>query len=208
MRRYILIFAFLFFSASVAQGQIYGKLNGLYALGGVINPQVEMTLSPHSTFQVEIVYSPWRYVNFDGHNKPENFGIFLNEYKYYFKEVNNGWYVCMNVGMMAYHMTKPTIHNGKLALNSKYGRGWGFQLGVGGGYQYKFCDRWLLDAFFSFGYMNSKYNSYILATDEIEMYPARSKQPDPADPWNGSGEWLPNKIGLSIGYLLFKPAKK
>ena len=35
--------------------QTYIKLNGLYALVGLINPAAEFTISPHSTFQTEIV---------------------------------------------------------------------------------------------------------------------------------------------------------
>ena len=52
------------------------KINGAYALVGVINPQVEFRLSPHSAFQTEFVYSPWQSI-FGGH--PMHFGILLNE---------------------------------------------------------------------------------------------------------------------------------
>ena len=68
--------------------QIYAKLNGLYALVGVINPAVEFTVSPKSTFQTEIVFSPWKYVNDHGVDKPMKFGILMTEYRRYFKQHN------------------------------------------------------------------------------------------------------------------------
>lgn len=37
--------------AQQAAAQTYIKLNGLYALVGLINPAAEFTISPHSTFQ-------------------------------------------------------------------------------------------------------------------------------------------------------------
>ena len=49
--------------ASKISAQTYVKLNGLYALVGVVNPAVEFTISPKSTFQTEIVVSPWESVN-------------------------------------------------------------------------------------------------------------------------------------------------
>ena len=95
---YILTFCILSLCATEGQAQIYAKLNGLYACVGVINPQVEFRLSDHSAFQTEIVYSPWQSIK--GH--PMHFGIFMNEYRYYIKEHNRGFYVGGNVGMMAF----------------------------------------------------------------------------------------------------------
>ena len=62
------------------------KLNMAYAVVGVINPQVEFRLTPHSAFQTEFVYSPWQ--SLGGH--PMHFGIFLNEYRYYISERTKG----------------------------------------------------------------------------------------------------------------------
>ena len=41
--------------------------------------------------------------------------------------------------------------------------------------------------------------------DVVDMYPHRpeDKQPTSPDPLNNSAEWLPNKAGISIGFLLF-----
>ncbi len=190
--------------ATEGQAQIYAKLNALYACVGVINPQVEFRLTDHSTFQTEIVYSPWQSIK--GH--PMHFGIFMNEYRYYIKGHNHGFYAAGNVGMMAFKMSKPYILNGKLGLQDRYCKGYGFMFGAAIGYEYQFRERWILDAFVGFSWMHSAYNGYSL-DHEIDLYPHRPawKEPPSPDPFNFSAEWLPNKIGLSIGYLIFKPKK-
>lgn len=57
----LLLPALLGSGSAAAQG--YVKLNGIYALAGVINPAVEFAISPKSTLQTEIVVSPWKSIN-------------------------------------------------------------------------------------------------------------------------------------------------
>lgn len=200
--KYIVATLFLIIGSSfAAQAQGYIKLNGLYALGGVVNPQVEFRLSQHSAFQTEIVYSPWRSI--DGHHM--HFGILQNEYRYYIRETNDGLYVGGTIGMMAFDMSKPELRNGRLQLQNRYSKGYGFMAGAVVGYEWKFAERWLLDAFVGFGYMHSNYNGYSLG-GVIDLNPSRPEDKIPAspDPLNASAEWLPTKIGLSIGFLLWK----
>lgn len=203
---------------STLQAQHYVKLNGLYALAGVINPAVEFGLSKHSTFQTELVISPWRSITTNGVQRPMLFGIFMNEYRYYFKQSNSGWYVAGNAGLMIFNMTKPQFSGG-FGFKDTSAKGYGMMFGAAGGYEKKFKDKWILDAFFGWGYMLSHYNSYALVDGivesgrvynrgEIIMTPHRTVQPTPEDPFNGSAEWLPNKIGVSIGVLIFDPAKR
>jgi hypothetical protein len=106
-------------------------------------------------------------------------------------------------------MSKPYLLNGQFGLQDRYCRGYGFMFGAALGYEYQFCERWLLDAFVGFSWMHSTYNGYSLS-GEIDLYPQRPawKEPDSPDPLNYSAEWLPNKIGISIGYLIFPPKKK
>jgi hypothetical protein len=187
--------------ATTANAQGYVKLNGLYALGGIVNPQVEMRLSKHSSFQTEIVYSPWRSIN--GHHL--HFGIFNNEYRYFFRETNDGWYVGAHAGIVLMDVSKPEIKNGKIGFQNRYSKGYGILAGAVAGYEWRFAERWLLDAFVGFGYLHSKYNGYSL-DGVIDMTPNRPdyKQPEHPDPFNSSAEWIPTKIGLSIGFLLWK----
>lgn len=184
--------------------QIYAKLNGLYALVGVINPAVEFTVSPKSTFQTEIVFSPWKYVNDHGVDKPMKFGILMTEYRRYFKQHNRGWYLGANMGMMGFKMSKPQFSDGWF-LENRYSKGYGMMIGICGGFEYQFADRWLLDAYFGWSYMLSWYNGYSL-DGTIDLYPHRPVQLEKPDPFNGSHEWLPNKIGVSIGFMIFNPA--
>ena len=186
--------------------QIYAKLNGLYALVGVINPAVEFTVSPKSTFQTEIVFSPWKYVNDHGVDKPMKFGILMTEYRRYFKQHNWGWYLGANMGMMGFKMSKPQFSDGWF-LENRYSKGYGMMIGICGGFEYQFADRWLLDAYFGWSYMLSWYNGYSL-DGTIDLYPHRPVQLEKPDPFNGSHEWLPNKIGVSIGFMIFIPARR
>ena len=186
--------------------QIYAKLNGLYALVGVINPAVEFTVSPKSTFQTEIVFSPWKYVNDHGVDKPMKFGILMTEYRRYFKQHNRGWYLGANMGMMGFKMSKPQFSDGWF-LENRYSKGYGMMIGICGGFEYQFADRWLLDAYFGWSYMLSWYNGYSL-DGTIDLYPHRPVQLEKPDPFNGSHEWLPNKIGVSSGFMIFNPARR
>ena len=202
----LLAAAGILLSAQRSEAQTYVKLTGLYALVGVINPAVEFRLSPHSTFQSEFVCSPWKSIEHNGAHKPMLFGIFMNEYRRYFKQHNTGWYVGANVGMMAFKMSKPTFAGGKLGLQDRYSKGYGLMFGVCGGYEYRFADRWLLDVYFGWAYMASWYNGYNL-DGTVQWHPHRRDEPEHPDPFNGSGEWLPNKIGVSIGLMIFNPDK-
>lgn len=214
----VLLGGILLMAVSSVQAQIYGKLNGLYALAGVVNPAVEFRLSEHSTFQTEIVWSPWESVTYKGITGPMKFGIFMNEYRYYFRRHNSGWYVGGNVGMMAFNMTKP-MFDGGLRLKPNSSKGYGFMVGVCAGYEWIFREKWILDVYAGFAWMGSHYNGYALVDGlvegghvynkgEIIMTPHRKDQPEHPDPFNGSSEWLPNKIGVSFGILLFDPHKR
>ena len=198
----IITLSILMGASTSASAQGYVKLNGLYALGGVVNPQVEIKLTKHSAFQTEFVYSPWRELK-SGHHM--HFGLFTNEYRYYFRETNNGWYVGAEAGIMLFDVSKPHFYNGKIGLQNRYCKGYGCLASGIVGYEWKFAERWMLDAYVGFGYLHSKYNGYSLK-GEIDLYPHRpeEKLPEYPDPFNSSAEWLPTQIGLSIAFLLWE----
>ncbi|MBQ3248679.1 MAG: DUF3575 domain-containing protein [Alistipes sp.] len=211
MKRLILTLAALFvFLSATAQDDVAVKerfapavkLNAAYALVGIINPQVEFRFTPHSAFQAELVYSPWQSVK--GH--PLHFGMFINEYRYYIAPRHTrGLYVGANVGMMGFNMSKPMFVDGGVKLQDRYCKGYGFMLGGVVGYQWLFAERWMLDVFVGFSYMYTMYNGYSM-DGVIDMHPNRPawKEPASPDPFNISAEWLPNKAGISIGFLLWK----
>ncbi len=189
---------------AAADAQIYAKLNGLYALVGVVNPAVEFRLTDRSAFQTEFVYSPWKSVNVDGQSKPMHFGIFLNEYRYYFRGYARGWYVGGNAGMMAFRISKPYLKEWRLYLENRYSKGYGFMFGACAGYERIFRERWVFDVFLGWSWMTSYYNGYDL-DGRTQMEPHRPVQPLHPDPFNGSSEWYPNKIGISIGIRIYDP---
>lgn len=209
-----------FGAVSEANAQIYVKLNVPYALVGLINPAVEFKLSPKSTFQTEFTVSPWKYIRWYGVNRPMTFIIFSNEYRRYFKQHNQGWYAGLNAGMMAFNMTKPLMSEGRRGFKNTSSKGYGFMLGATAGYQWRFKDKWILDAFAGLAWMNTHYNAYALVDGVVEggrvynrgetiLTPGVTDWGDkPVDPLNGSGEWLPNKIGVSLGILIFDPQKR
>lgn len=189
----------LFAGTDAANAQIYGKMNALYACVGLINPQVEFRLSDHSTFQTELVVSPWKKIAGNHHML---FGIFDNEYRYYFRQSNSGFYVAADAGLFVFDMSKIYWKYGGLRIQNRYCKGYGYILGASFGYEYQFRERWLLDAFIGFGYHASWYNGYSM-DGTLHMTP----QGHEWDPFNGSAEWIPDRIGLSIGYRLFDPRK-
>ena len=205
MKKSIASLAVLFvFTATAlpAGAQTYVKLNGLYALAGVVNPSVEFVISPKSTVQTEIVVSPWESIG----GKHMLFGILMGEYRRYFRGHNDGWYLGANAGMMAFDMSKPYMDGWHLRFEDRYCKGYGFMIGICAGYEWQFRERWVLDAFLGWSWMSSFYNGYSM-DGEIDMHPHRPVQPEYPDPFNGSSEWYPNKIGLSIGYRIISPKR-
>ena len=198
----VVIVLFSLFGIQNAASQGYVKLNALYALVGVVNPSVEFAISPKSTLQTDIVVSPWKSIN----RKHMTFAIFMGEYRRYFKEHNRGWYLGANIGMMAFDMSKPYIEGWKLKFEDRYCKGYGMMIGLCVGYEHQFGERWLLDAFFGWAWMDSHYNGYSF-DGKVDMYPHRPVQPENPDPFNGSSEWYPNKLGVSIGYRIFMPKR-
>lgn len=191
-------------AALPVSGQGYAKMNALYGAAGVINPSVELRISPHSTVQAEGVLSLWNSVKDpqSGIDKPMRFGIMMTEYRRYFRAAFEGWYVGANCAMMGFKMSKPYIEGWQVRLQDRYCKGYGMMYGVAAGWEHRFGSRWLVDIYGGWAYMLSWYNGYSL-DGQIDLYPQRPVAPDYPDPMNGSAEWLPNKIGISIGVLLF-----
>lgn len=191
--------------SGAASAQTYLKLNCLYAVVGVINPSLEMTLSPHSTMSLDVTYSPWRSVN----GAHLHFGLFTGEYRYYFKQSGNGWYVSGNIGMTGFDISKPIFMHRKtvLAFKEGYSKGFGLMMGIGFGYQHVFRERWVVDAFIAGDWFCSWYNGYF-PNGAINMEPNGHENYVHPDPFNGSGEILPAKLGVSIGYRIISPDRQ
>ncbi|MFA9186494.1 DUF3575 domain-containing protein, partial [Flavobacterium magnesitis] len=66
--------------------QTYFKINVVPALVGVPNIGIETKIGEKHTFQFDILASLWKSI--DG--KPRQFYIFMPEYRYHFREINDG----------------------------------------------------------------------------------------------------------------------
>ena len=190
----------LFAGANAVNAQIYGKMNILYACVGIINPQVEFRLSEHSSLQTELTVSPYKKVLGEHHFL---FGIFTNEYRYFIGDKAKGLYVGADAGLYIFDMSKPEFGHGRISLQNRYCKGYGIVLGAVIGWEYEFRERWLLDVYAGFGYFASWYNGYDF-DGTLQLHPHGHEW----DPFNGSAEWLPTKVGVSIGYKLFDPQKR
>lgn len=213
MKKYIYKIALVIVLAALpimATSQIYAKLNMLYAVVGVINPQLEFVVGPHSSISIDPMFSPYKTIKWGGRNDIHaRFGIFQTEYRFYIKREARGFYISVNAGMQAFDLTRPYLfQNDKIiSFESGFGRGWGMMVGLGIGYSHTFKERWVVDAFFAFDRMWSKYNDYF-KNGEINLFPQHQHPTKYPDPYNGSAEWLPSKIGVSIGYKIFDPTLK
>ena len=194
---------------SVAKSQIYAKVNALYACVGIINPQLEFVVGPHSSISIDPMFSPHKTIKWGNRDDIHaRFGIFQTEYRFYINREVRGFYISANAGMHAFDMTRPFFfQNGKtISFEQGYGKGWGLMVGLGIGYSHTFKERWVVDAFFAFDRMWSHYNDY-KSNGEVNLFPAHQHEPKYPDPYNGSAEWLPSKIGVSIGYKIFDPSQ-
>ena len=206
----ILLSMAIVFAPMVVQAQIYAKLNALYAVVGIVNPQLEFIVGPHSSISIDPMFSPYKTIKLGQRdNIHALFGILQTEYRFYIKREARGFYVSANAGMQTFDMSRPYLfQNDKLiTFNGGFGRGFGLMAGIGIGYSHHFKERWVVDAFFAFDRMWSWYNGYN-ADGSINLFPRHQREPKFPDPFNGSAEWLPSKIGVAIGYKIFDPSLK
>ena len=75
----LFIYSFLII-ASLSYSQTYVKVNALTTLLSVPNVAIETSIGKKSTFQFDILGSPWKSV--DG--KPREFYTLIPEYRYHF----------------------------------------------------------------------------------------------------------------------------
>lgn len=198
----ILFLAAMLFLPAMAGAQGYVKMNALYAPVGVMNPSIEFAVSKHSSVAFDATFSPWRSWN----GKRSLFGIVLGEYRYYFKQATEGWYLSANGGMTFFNIHRVELFtNGHLiSRQNDYGKGFSVAVGVGGGWAKHLGERWIMDIFLSVDKLWSWYNRYD-GSGNINMHPNGHEGYLKPDPFNGSVETLPLKFGISFGYRILRP---
>lgn len=184
MKKILILIACVVISTS-AWSQTYIKANALYWAVLVTNVSVETKIGEKFTFNTDAVFSPWNSVG----GKPYLIGQLIPEVRFYPKEANNGFYVGLYGAFHAFKMSKWNYDS------DKYQKGFGYAFGATVGYELPIGKRWLMDFYAGGGWQTSKYRGYDTATDA--MYVG----------YNGSGEWIPYKVGVAFAYRINKKAK-
>lgn len=183
MKKAILALALIISTSCAAMAQTSIKTNALYWMAGVPNASLEVGFARKWSYNVDLVYSPWeRFLD----NKPLIIGQFINEVRFYPKQVNKGFYVG---GYAAGHGFKMSKWNYGY---DRYQIGYGISLGVSVGYELPISNRWLVDFYAGGGWQLSWYRGFNYPSGDMYIG------------WNASGEWIPYKIGVAFSYRLSK----
>ncbi len=182
MKKILIVLIFIFFTH--LQAQTFVKGNVLTTLLTIPNVGLETSIGKKSTFQFDVTASFWKSVK----DNKRQFYLFIPEYRYHFKEKNNGFYVGVHIGATLFNFQKWNYLN-----TNKYEEGLGYVMGATIGYKAKINDKLHLDCFLGGGSHQGFYKGYIMGTKE---------RYESAKNYNKSGEWLPYRGGVMLSYQL------
>lgn len=177
----VLVCAMLTPKATRAQTTLKG--NVLYWAVVVLNLSAETALGGHVTLNADLVYSPWESI--DGNKM--RLGQAIATARWYPRGAFDGFFAGPYAALHAFRISKW----GGYGDMGMYQVGNGVSLGAEVGYQWSIAPRWNMEASVAGGWQVSHYTGY---ESGGEIYA----------PWNGSGEWIPYKIGLTFCYKLGK----
>lgn len=163
-----------------AGAQRYIKGNLASTLVGIPQVGVERRTGERTTFQVDLLVSPWQSIR----GKPFQFGILVAERRWHRNADLLGFYAGLNAGLVAYHMQKPFYWGTDYFQN-----GFGAVLGGTVGYKWAVDEQWSFDAFAGGGTVQSLYKGTLWSTGEPY---------EPAVDWNKSGELVPYRLGVML----------
>lgn len=164
--------------------QTYVKFNPIPAIVGVPNIGIETKIGERQTFQFDILASLWKSVN----GKPRQFYIFIPEYRYHFRQINEGFYVGANVGFTLFNFQKYSSYN-----SGQYQKGFSYLIGATVGYKKTISDHFMLDFYIGGGSSQGFYKGYFIESD-IRY--------DHTEHYNKSGEWIPYRGGVMLSYRI------
>ena len=122
----------LFILCFQLQAQTYIKANAFTTLLTIPNVGIETSIGKKSTFQLDVTASFWKSIK----GNPRQFYLFIPEYRYHFKEKNNGFYVGAHIGATIFNFQKWNYLN-----TNKYEEGLGYVMGATIGYKAKINDK-------------------------------------------------------------------
>ncbi len=167
-----------------SDAQTYLKGNVFTTLLTIPNVGIETSIGKKTTFQFDITASLWKSIK----GNPSQFYLFIPEYRYHFKEKNNGFYVGAHIGATLFNFQKWNYLN-----TNKYEEGLGYVMGITLGYKAKINEKLHLDCFLGGGSHQGFYKGYYIGTNQ---------RYERAVNYNKSGEWLPYRGGVMLSYKL------
>lgn len=192
----IVVFLTLFFGLvsqaqthdSSTSNKLYIKGNALFLTLGMLNVGLEYQLKEKVTLQADVFISPWK--SLMGNHAQAYMGTL--EGRYYFTKAFSKFYVGLNIGSAVFDIQKWNYIN-----TYRYQRGFTVLAGATVGYQFKIKEKLNIDLYLGGGNSQGFYHGY----DESEpnnvfIYYNDSRK------WNRSGEWIPYRGGIMIGYKL------
>ncbi len=195
MRRKVIVFlaaAALLLKAndSSAQVVIEPKLNVAMAAITVLNPAVEITFGEASAIQFEY-FASFSKSDFMGTGQPFVCNVAMVEYRNYpFSDFHKGFFAGIGYARTSYYMSKsvvPLIQNANPDTES-YNWGYGSLIGFEFGYKYHLGERLSLELSAAGGWQRSLHE---IILDGVVT-----------SPLNATGEWLPYKLGVTLGYRI------
>ncbi|MFV8378242.1 DUF3575 domain-containing protein [Flavobacterium sp. LB3R33] len=177
-----LFFFFIFFIHS--HSQTYIKVNPVTTLLTIPNVGVEMSIGKKATFQFDVLSSFWKSMS----GKPKQYYIFIPEYRYFFHEKYDGFYVGAHIGATLFNFQKWNSYNSFM-----YQKGFGYVMGATVGYEKKISEKFLVDIYLGGGNSQGFYKGYFIGTDT---------RYESAKDYNKSGEWFPYRGGVMVSYKL------
>lgn len=166
----------------------YIKGNALLANFGIINVGYEHQLDDNKTLEIDALYSPWKSIQ---GNHLQAF-ILTVEGRYFFNKAFDKWYLGGHVGGSVFNLTKWHYWNRNL-----YQEGFNYMLGLTLGYEFKWKEKWIADFHIGAGTVQSSYKGY-----QVDKTTGERTRYEDAENFNKSGEIIPYKIGVMIGYKL------
>lgn len=134
------------------------------------------------SFQWDVMLSPWRSV--DGY--PLEFLVGIAEWRFHRRPTQDGLYWAVHLGAAAFRLRRPDYRDTTL-----YQEGAGVLAGASVGHVWRSRSGRTVEAYIGVGTVQSLYKGYDRAT---------GRRYDGATLWNVSGEWLPYRTGVSVGF--------
>ncbi len=169
------------------------KGNIAAAAVAIFNPSFEIGFAPYSSLALDYV-GIYAEESWMGSGRPFLFSMGVMGYRRYFKrDEMRGLYVGAEVGADIFRINKGNLFFLSKYKNtgSSYDVGYGFVMGAVVGHKWYLGRRLTLDINASFGWHHAMHEVYD-SDGQLQI------------PLNATGEWLPYKAGIYLGYRLWK----